>query len=218
MTPREIQRRPSYARSSPSVGKRGAMTRQHIIESALRLLAERGFHGTLVDDIATEAGVSRATLYQYFESKDQLFIELVDESGAELLGVVRQIGPLGPTEEGLANLAWWLRAWASVYDKYATIFIEWAHVDAPHAQLRPRLVQFLEACIEQLSRTFETAGVEDIDPDATAVAFIAVIERCNYMRHTRHVGIATDDLLDSLTILSQLVLFPSTPHALLAAS
>ncbi len=46
-----------------------AAARQRIIEAARDLIVERGFHHTSVDDIATRAGVSRATCYYQFKSK-----------------------------------------------------------------------------------------------------------------------------------------------------
>jgi AcrR family transcriptional regulator len=213
-----LKRRRRYGPRSPDVGERGTRTRQQIIDSTLELLAKRGLHDTIVDDIAIGAGVSRATLYQYFESKDALFLEMVDESGSELLRVVAELGVLGPTAEGYADLEGWLRSWASVYDKYATIFIQWAHVDVPNGQLRPRLVRFLEVCISRLSERLTIAGVEGVDPDAIAIALIAVIERCNYFRHTRRLPFRDDDVLENLAKVTQLVLFPDTPRELLAAS
>jgi len=69
----EIVRRASYGPTSPVVGERGARTRGQIIEVTLSLFAQHGVHATLVDDIAKSAGISRATLYQYFSSKEDLF-------------------------------------------------------------------------------------------------------------------------------------------------
>jgi AcrR family transcriptional regulator len=136
MTGKALTRRTSYGPNSPVVGQRGARTRQRLLDIALRLFAENGFHATLVDDIAREAGVSRATFYQYFNSRDQVVVELVEECGAELMRVVRRLGPLSATATGYDNVHWWLGEWAYVYDKYATIFVEWAHIAGWSAQRR----------------------------------------------------------------------------------
>src|SRR4051812_1211981 len=90
-------RRASYGAASPVVGARGARTRQQIVEVALQLFAEHGVQATIVDDIAQSVGISRATLYQYFASKEEIFRELLEESGAALLRVMRRLGRLGPT-------------------------------------------------------------------------------------------------------------------------
>jgi len=215
MSQPEILRRPSYGPSSPVVGQRGARTRQQIAEATLRVLAERGFHEILVDDIAQAAGVSRATLYQYFESKEQLFVELVEESGAALMRLVRRLGPLGPTPQGFDNLHWWLGEWGWIYDKYATVFIQWSAVDSPRAPLRPLLAQFMDRYTSRLSARLVEAGVEGIDVEGASVALFAVIERYNYYRHTRTSPLSEDELLDNLAVVAQLVLFPSTPPEVL---
>ena len=91
-----VVRRTSYGPTSPVVGVRGARTRQAILQGALICFEKKGFHATNVEDIAAEVGVSRATLYQYFESKEQLFVDLVHTAGADLLRVIRRLGPLVP--------------------------------------------------------------------------------------------------------------------------
>jgi AcrR family transcriptional regulator len=54
-----------------------AQRRKQIIEGALTCFIRRGFNNTTMDEIAVEAGVSKGSLYWYFESKDELFQEAV---------------------------------------------------------------------------------------------------------------------------------------------
>ena len=51
-----------------------------LVAAAQRLFVERGFAGTRLDDVAAAAGVSKATVYLYFESKEQLFEAVIRES------------------------------------------------------------------------------------------------------------------------------------------
>lgn len=51
-------------------------TREAIIEAALRLFDERGYIGVRVEDIAREAGVSRATFYKHFAEREEILGEL----------------------------------------------------------------------------------------------------------------------------------------------
>lgn len=51
-------------------------TRDAVLEAALRLFAERGYIGTRVEDIAQEAGISRATFYKHFAERDQILEHL----------------------------------------------------------------------------------------------------------------------------------------------
>jgi AcrR family transcriptional regulator len=51
-----------------------------IVAAALELFAERGFAATRLDDVAARAGVSKGTLYLYFDNKEELFKAVVRES------------------------------------------------------------------------------------------------------------------------------------------
>jgi len=46
--------------------------REAIMQAALELFAERGFHGTAVPQVAERAGVGAGTIYRYFENKEAL--------------------------------------------------------------------------------------------------------------------------------------------------
>jgi AcrR family transcriptional regulator len=56
-----------------------AERRAHILRTALRVFAEKGYHRTSVSDVVEAAGVARGTFYLYFESKSLIFLALVDE-------------------------------------------------------------------------------------------------------------------------------------------
>ncbi len=58
--------------------RRSEETRAKIIESAIRLFSSRGYTAASVDDICTEAGISKGAFYHHFESKQALFLALLD--------------------------------------------------------------------------------------------------------------------------------------------
>ncbi|HEX3790928.1 MAG TPA: TetR/AcrR family transcriptional regulator [Pseudonocardiaceae bacterium] len=209
----ETLRREGYGPASLVVGQRGARTRQKIVEETLRLFESQGFHATSVDSIAKAAGTSRSTLYQYFESKEQIFVELLDECGTALMRVVRRIGPLGPTKLGFDNLHWWLGEWAYVYDKYATMFVQWASVDTPGTSVRPLVASFSRAYDARIAGRLESSGVAGLEPLDAALAMTSVVHRFNYFRHMGYTppALNSDQLLDGLAVFLQLMLFPETP-------
>lgn len=51
--------------------------RNVILEAALELFVLKGYSGTKISDIAEKAGMSTGLMFHYFESKEQLYIELV---------------------------------------------------------------------------------------------------------------------------------------------
>jgi AcrR family transcriptional regulator len=64
--------------------------RERIIEQALKMFSERGYHHTRMTDIASYLGVSKGAIYQYFESKEQLFIEAIRHHGETRAAVVQR--------------------------------------------------------------------------------------------------------------------------------
>jgi AcrR family transcriptional regulator len=53
-----------------------------VLKAALRLISERGVEAASMDAIATEAGVSKATVYKHWASKEALLIEMIGLSEA----------------------------------------------------------------------------------------------------------------------------------------
>ncbi|WP_317204687.1 TetR/AcrR family transcriptional regulator [Janthinobacterium sp.] len=59
---------------------------QELIAAALDLFVERGFASTRLEDVAKRAGVSKGTLYLYFENKEELFKAVVRENIVHVIG------------------------------------------------------------------------------------------------------------------------------------
>jgi AcrR family transcriptional regulator len=58
--------------------QRSEETRAKIIESAIKLFSVRGYNAASVDDVCKEAGISKGAFYHHFESKQALFLALLD--------------------------------------------------------------------------------------------------------------------------------------------
>ncbi len=85
--------------ASPTTRKRltAEERREEILGAALDVFAERGYHGSSIDDIARAAGVSKALIYEHFSSKEELHVKLLQENADELLGRLGMaIGDLPP--------------------------------------------------------------------------------------------------------------------------
>ncbi len=56
-----------------------------IQDIAARLFSEKGFHEVRVDDIAEEVGLSKGTIYLYFENKEKLFYSIITDRATRLM-------------------------------------------------------------------------------------------------------------------------------------
>jgi len=67
------------ARRRLSRKERQQQTRERLLEAAERVFLRRGLQGSSVEEIAAEAGYTRGAFYSNFDSKDRLFVELLQD-------------------------------------------------------------------------------------------------------------------------------------------
>jgi AcrR family transcriptional regulator len=105
--------------STPRWRRRKQARPQEILDAALACFAERGFAASRMDDIAERAGVTKGTIYLYFENKDAVFKALVRESiGAQLATVLENVRAYeGPSRELLRLILTVLGQFARTSDR-----------------------------------------------------------------------------------------------------
>ncbi|AZG72381.1 TetR/AcrR family transcriptional regulator [Shewanella livingstonensis] len=59
--------------------------KQHLIDTALGLFNQQGYHATGIDLILAQSGVSKATLYKHFRSKDELILAALQQRHQQVL-------------------------------------------------------------------------------------------------------------------------------------
>ncbi len=96
---------PTPKRGRPANPDARAARIRQIVEGARRCFARKGFHAATTAEISAEAGVSVANLYQYFPSKEDLVLALVEDDLREDLALVAVIGGAGTFREGLRAAA-----------------------------------------------------------------------------------------------------------------
>ena len=68
----------SAAREDPLTDLRTRTRREQILRAAAAAFADQGFHRAKVRDVADRAGLAEGTIYNYFASKDELLLALLD--------------------------------------------------------------------------------------------------------------------------------------------
>lgn len=153
----------------PPTAKRKPMPRdkrEAILEAALELFVERGYHGTAVPQVAERAGVGAGTIYRYFPNKEGLvnaiYQKYKEQVGRELL---RDFPANAPAREQFHRF--WSCMTRFVREHPAAFaFLELHHhasyLDATSREVESRLRAFVVGFIRH---TQERGEIKRMDPD-----------------------------------------------------
>jgi AcrR family transcriptional regulator len=94
--------------------------REAILEAAEAVFARRGFDGTRMSDVAREAGIATGTVYNYFDSKEQVLQSLLAMLGNRFVDTLTvELSTVPDAAEGLGRL---VRASLSYIDEHRAVF------------------------------------------------------------------------------------------------
>lgn len=105
-----------------AMGDRGRRTQQRILDAALRVFGEDGYRRPGIARIAAEAGCSRASFYQYFTSKEDVFRHLAGQVARQLTASAEALPTLAPDAAGWTALRGWVTRHADIYARYEPVF------------------------------------------------------------------------------------------------
>jgi AcrR family transcriptional regulator len=97
-------------KTKPTHRRRKEARPQELRAAALSLFVEKGFAATRLDEVAARAGVSKGTLYLYFDSKEALFLSVIQEGILPALDQGREVLALN-AENPVVALRTYLYGW-----------------------------------------------------------------------------------------------------------
>ncbi len=119
--PTPVVRRAPFA-DNPTVGARGQRTQQRILDAALKVFGDEGYHQCSIDRITKLAGCSRVSFYQYFSGKEDVFRNLTGQVARQLNASTEALEPLTPDRAGWDSLRGWVARHGDIYDRYEPVF------------------------------------------------------------------------------------------------
>lgn len=112
--------------------------RKNIAMAAESLFREKGIENTSMNDIAKEAGYSKATLYVYFKDKEELISVLVLESMQKLYEYISKALVNGDSvETRYKNICWALVKYQEDYPLYFGMVLKSIRIDFETTQFLP---------------------------------------------------------------------------------
>jgi AcrR family transcriptional regulator len=171
--------RQTNAERAAGTAPEGADRRAAILETAARLICEKGYEGTSIQDIADASGLTKAGLYHHIRSKEHLLLE-IQNYGMDVFEE-RVLHAVMPIEDPLERLRTcmvknihlvtegWSKEVTIILHEHATLTGEArAHINAR----KRRYVRFLESSFAEAVRA---RRIRAVNPTVAAFAFLGQV-------------------------------------------
>ncbi len=164
-------------------------TKEKIMAAAIKLFATKGRHGTRMEEVGAVADVNKAMVYYYYNSKDNLYFEVLKT----ILAEHRETEPNEINGIGSDNVADYIEMVKKVVKKQFTLFLndpDGAKIlldalintprmifDAIQGVMRhgdDTVVPYQEQLLNALNRGKENRIFRDIDPNHTFISIIGM--------------------------------------------
>ena len=188
--------------------RQGRETLRRLLEAAITVFDERGYHAARVDDIVQVAKTSHGTFYLYFRNKEDLFLALVADVTEAMRELAESLPPIKPSKAGYEVLRAWLDDFYGIYEHYHPVIRAWTEANAQNAELATTGAKVLRRFIDQLVlRVKESDRSAVSDPNLAALAMVSMVERVSFYAVVRMVPVEREALIDSLASILHVGLF-----------
>lgn len=167
--------------------------KRRIVEAGLKVMYEKGYCGTTMEDIASRLDVSKPALYRYFKNKD----ELVIESAKVLQGQYRRI-TTSPDPERCP-----VETWINIFDEMMSLdpnehalLLELFGITVREPAIREFSIERMKHGIDHPARAIAKQQQDGLIPSETdpRTLAIALVSMFNGMRAMILLGVDRDEL------------------------
>jgi AcrR family transcriptional regulator len=157
--------------------------KNQILEAAIAVFARLGFRAARMDDVAEQAGLSKAALYLYYKSKDAIIAALLQrlfvQEFKQLQALVESERE-GSVVEHLLVLTQQVAAMLQWMSRLMPIAFEFYSIAGRDRQVRQFLKEYFADYRHLLARLIERGiaqgELRDVDAEATAITLVALFE------------------------------------------
>lgn len=136
--------------------RRRQMTREHLLRAAAQVLAERGFHGASLDEVAAAAGFSKGAVYSNFRNKEDLFLAVLAWRYAEEMQALHDtLGSQEPSESRLSEFVDLVRGQEDSAGGWGRLYEEFHLYALRNPTARAKLAELDRVNVEEVARVIE---------------------------------------------------------------
>lgn len=148
--------------------------RAAILKAARCVFARLGYADTVVEDIATQAGIAKGTLYLYFVSKEEIFLAALNEDARRLETLTKErIEAAATWQEKLSAYVGVRLEYSETHQEFVKIFLaEFRSMMLRGGRVSPVMVDCIRESESHLAQVFATAiaknQIRSVDPQMAA--------------------------------------------------
>jgi AcrR family transcriptional regulator len=138
------------------------ITKNQIIKTATELFARYGLKKTTMDEIAEKTGIAKGTIYIYFESKEKLFVAIVNKEAEEYFQKLESVINVCPNPE--EKIKTFVRSFFEIIFDYINLYNVTFNTMSEINNLMPTLQTELEqyyARVNEIIRNILQQGIAD---------------------------------------------------------
>ena len=171
-----VTRRAPFS-DNPRVGARGQRTRQRILDAALQLFGEEGFHQCSIARISELASCSRVSFYQYFSGKEEVFSSLAGQVARQISASTEAIDPLTPDAAGWDGLRAWVGRYGDIHARYGPIFQAFPSTFEDDAELTAAAERVRDQSVARIRSKLSTGDLPPRQIDPLIALLLACLAR-----------------------------------------
>lgn len=143
--------------------------RDEIVDAATRVFAQKGFAIATTKDIADEADMGESTLYNYFDSKRDILLAIIDENHVAVDAMLREVGDVPDRDALVALVDRCLDMFISKTPFTRTILLEaWMDDNILLTYVMPRIKRIHKLIRDFLDERIKSGVIRPINPDLGA--------------------------------------------------
>jgi AcrR family transcriptional regulator len=173
--------------------------RRQILDAGIQVFARNGYRNSGISQVVQRAGVARGTFYLHFESKQQLFLAVLDDFHDRVAETLE-----APSADLQAAVRRWLGFFADHRDQTIVVLKEASSIDArfdhAYAELRASAVELLAAQVTSLQRA--SLARPDVDPKVAGHLLLGMLEALVTSYVLRDADADLDRLAREMTALA----------------
>lgn len=161
-------------RRSPST-ERGTATYEALLQAGVRVFGQRGFRKASVAEICRRSRVANGTFYQYFPSKEQIFLTLIKRMTHQLQ--TRLHPSADPTAPALEQVQSILKTHLDFISSQTSLYRVFREAEFIHAELPKQLYGRLAHVYQKILQAGQSTGqLRRLDPETISFSLIGMAE------------------------------------------